>query len=214
MKNLLKPFPAACVILSSSLVLSCNKSNLNEVDGVSEVASKEDKPNHSDPEGEQAIAEAREPSKSDSHESERDLIARVLLQRAEASRAVVFGVALREGASADRAKAWIALTQTESWMPLSDEQCEFALDLLKRYESGTELEKLVFWRLVFLRYYEQGASATGRIVGSDGTKREELRVMLLETLYSGLGNDSRELSEPVAAKRAVALLEEAVREAK
>jgi hypothetical protein len=97
----------------------------------------------------------------------------------------------------------------EPWILLSDAQCAYAVELLKRYENGSKLEKLVFWRLVYLRENEQGASSSSRIVGADAKLRGELRMRLVEMLYSGLGDAPEHLSEPLAARKAIEFLENA-----
>jgi hypothetical protein len=94
-------------------------------------------------------------------------------------------------------------------MLLSDEQLGYANELLKRYENGSQLEKLVFWRLVYLRQYEQGASSTSRIVGADLELTKDLRERLRRTLYSGLGEEHANLPEPFAARIAIEIMEKA-----
>jgi hypothetical protein len=174
------------------------------------VESKETPSTHPLPEFEQRkVLPPEPPRKKEGQKTEQEQIAQVLLEQSEAARAIVFDVPLDEAASFDRAKAWEMLTQKEPWMLLSDAQCEHARDLLKRYENGTQLERLVFWRLVFLRKYEQGASGTSRVVGADEELRRDLRKRLLEMLYSGLGDDPEELPEPLAARKAVELLAKA-----
>jgi hypothetical protein len=48
-------------------------------------------------------------------------------------------------------------------------------------------------------------------VGADQELRRDLRKRLLEMLYSGLGSDPEELSEPLAARKAMELLEKAAK---
>lgn len=134
-------------------------------------------------------------------------------KKQEPPRAVVFAVPLDEAASRDRAEAWEKLTQRSFTFPLVMKQQEYALNLLKSYENGTQLEKLVFWRLVRLRWREQGfVSGSGRTIevldGSDVKLNKDLSNKLRETLYSGLGVDSS-TDYDTASKQAIQILENA-----
>jgi hypothetical protein len=201
-----------CAVSCSIGIVACSEKESNHGEKPATVESKETPSAHPLPEFDQTKTLAPEPSrKKEVQKSEQEQIAQVLLEQSEGARAIVFDVPLGEAASLDRVKAWESLTQKEPWMLLSDAQCEYARDLLKRYENGTQLERLVFWRLVFLRKYEQGASGTSRVVGADQELRRDLRKRLLEMLYSGLGSDPEELSEPLAARKAMELLEKAAK---
>jgi hypothetical protein len=203
-----KRITVLCAVSCLMGIFACSEKESSQGKKPATVESEETPSKHPLPEFEQKKVPAAEQSSIKEDEKiEQEQIAQVLLNQTENARASVFHVPLDEAASVERAKAWEMLTQNEPWMLLSDAQCEFAKNLLKSYENGTQLEKLVFWRLVFLRKYEQGASGTSRIVGADEELRRDLRTKLLEILYSGLGEDPEELSEPLAVRKAIVLLE-------
>lgn len=208
MNYIQKPITVLCAVSCLISIFACSEKESSLGEKPATVETEKTPSSHRLPELKQKMSLAAEPSRiKEDKKTEQEQIAQVLLDQSEDAFALVFDVPLDEVASVERAKAWETLTQKVPWTPLSDVQCEFAKDLLKRYKNGSQLEKLVFWRLVFLRKYEQGASGTSRIVGADQELRRDLRTKLLEILYSGLGDDPEELSEPLAVRKAIVLLE-------
>ncbi len=130
------------------------------------------------------------------------------LKQIEDEREIVFAVPLNDIASREREDAWRELATKRSLM-LSGEQCVYASSLIDRYENSTALEKLVFWRLVYLRMYEQGASATSRILDDYQQVRAGIPQKLDEMLYSALNEDPDKLPIYPATMKGMEILRQA-----
>lgn len=130
------------------------------------------------------------------------------LKQIEDERGIVFAVPLNDIASREREDAWRELATKKSSM-LSGEQCVYASSLIDRYENSTALEKLVFWRLVYLCMYEQGASATSRILDDYQQVRAGMPQKLNGMLYSALNEDPDKLSIYPATMKGMEILRKA-----
>lgn len=200
-----------CVPVVIAYLSSCRESNNRAADNLDKPESAASSSNHRSIDSKVSNREVTEIiDKKIDQDSNLKEITNINNRLDEEARSIVFRVPLGVNASNDREKAWKKLTQEELGQPLSDEQCEYALGLLERYEHGSRVERLVFWRLVFLRCYEQGASGTSRLIGSNIELREKLRRTLTRILYLGLNVDSVDLPEPLAARKAVELLEQGI----
>lgn len=134
------------------------------------------------------------------------------LKQIEDEREIVFAVPLNDIASREREEAWIELT-TEKFSMLAGEKCVYASRLIDRYGNSTALEKLVFWRLIYLRMYEQGASATSRILDDYQQVRAGMPNKLNGLLYSALNEDPDKLPIHLATMKGMEVLRRAGKKA-
>lgn len=134
----------------------------------------------------------------------------ILLRNAELQRAAVFSIAVSTQAAKDRVEAWEKLTTAEPHRLLTKEQYLYAQELLERYREAPVMEKLVFWRLLYLRLNEQGVSSSSRIVGDDYLDlRRGIYPKLKAMLYSALGEDPEKLPEFRAIQKGMETLKAA-----
>lgn len=135
----------------------------------------------------------------------------LIAKQMERNRLEVFDVPLNEKASRDRSDAWAYLTCAQFAEPLSSKKWVYARDLLDRYKDATAIEKLVFWRLIGLRMYEQGVSNTSRYLeeGVDPRVERGMPAKLTALLYSALGEDPSSLPDFLASRRAIEILKQA-----
>ena len=133
----------------------------------------------------------------------------MLLRKAEMQRAAVFGIPLPVQATKDRTEAWEKLTSSEPHTILKKEQYLYARELLERYRDAPVLERLVFWRLIYLRLHEQGVSGITRVaVGADDYQeiRRGMNPKLKTMLYSALGETPETLQEFLAIQKGLEIL--------
>ena len=130
----------------------------------------------------------------------------IQIRQKDEDRIEVFAVPLSDSASRDRDKAWNKLATIKSSVPLSGEQVVYASDLIDQYKNSSQIEKLVIWRLVYLRMYEQGASSTSLILDDYQSLRLDMPLKLNRLLYSALDLEPASLEIYQAAKKGKEIL--------
>ena len=149
---------------------------------------------------------------STSSRVELEVIERSAKRLREEQHALVFNVPLDEAASRDREEAWTRLESTSPGSKLNREQLIYASDLVEKYRKSGRLEQLVFWRLVWFRMNEQGASSISRVLDEDyGIIQKDLWSKLHGMMYSGLGEDPGKLAGAPPFMKAIEALKAAGR---
>jgi hypothetical protein len=146
--------------------------------------------------------------------SENDKINDALLKQKQGGYAEVFDISLKldPDSDRDRAEAWEKLQAVEPSVPLSGEQISYADGLIEKYKNAPMISKLMIWRLIHARLYEQGASPTSRIVDDYQDLRSSMPKKLNELLYSALNETSEGLDITSATFKARELLRQATRD--
>jgi hypothetical protein len=130
-------------------------------------------------------------------------------ERREAFRVRLFAIPLDLSAARDREEAWDKLAIPDNELRSSDEQLQAAIALLDRYANGTQIEKLVFWRLVGYRISSYYPGGIVRTLGEQGPSMT--RDKMEETLYSALAANPETLPYDQALEEGLRILDRAVK---
>ena len=132
-----------------------------------------------------------------------------LINMRELERADVFAVLITAESDKERAEACDTLTFDEGKMMLTLEQYIYGRDILDRHRKAPAIEKLVFWRLVSLRVFEQGTSSLIRHSPEEKKVYLEISANLRTMLYSALGENPEELPDYLAVRKGIDMLKAA-----
>lgn len=127
----------------------------------------------------------------------------------EAFRIKLFSIPLSTTAARDRADAWERLAIPDDELRSSSEQLQWARMLLDQYANGTQIEKLVFWRLVAYRMSSYHPGAIVRTLGDQGPSMTGEK--LEEMLYSALGLTPSEMPYDQAIAEGLRVIDQAVK---
>ena len=127
----------------------------------------------------------------------------------EAFRIKLFSIPLSTTAARDRADAWEKLAIPDDELRSSSEQLQGARMLLDQYANGTQIEKLVFWRLVAYRISSHRPGAIVRTLGDQGPSMTGEK--LEEMLYSALGLTPSETPYDQAIAEGLKVIDQAVK---
>lgn len=130
-----------------------------------------------------------------------------LRKKSEAFRIKLFSVPLSPSADKDRSEAWKRLEIPDSDLRWKPDQFLFAEELLKRYESGTQIEKLVFWQLVCSRRFSYRSGGIERNLGDQ--RPSLLNEQLDRILYSALGVNPTDLPQDQAFADGLRIIDQA-----
>ncbi len=164
------------------------------------------------------------PSNVDGHESQKDseitdsglqrnaveaakFEADELRKKGESFRIKLFSVPLSPTADKDRSEAWKRLEISDSDLRWKPDQFLFAEELLKRYESGTQVEKLVFWQLVSSRRFSYRSGGIARNLGDQ--RPSLINEHLDRILYSALGVNPNDIPQDKAFADALRIIDQA-----
>ena len=125
----------------------------------------------------------------------------------EAFRIKLFSIPLSTNAARDRADAWERLAIPDDELRSSSEQLQWARMLLDQYANGTQIEKLVFWRLVAYRMSSSHPGAIVRTLGDQGPSMTGEK--LEEMLYSALGLTPSEMPHDQAIAEGLRVIDQA-----
>jgi hypothetical protein len=161
--------------------------------------------------GQSSVADPEPPPENPSKVKDHELSSDEMMRRIdELKRADLFNVPISVQAAKDRAEAWEKLTSPDPHAFLIKEQYLYAQELLDRYREAPAIEKLVFWRLLNLRLYEQGVSNMSMVVGDNyGELRRGMYTKLKAMLYSALGENPDVLPDFLATRKAMEMLKAA-----
>lgn len=128
-------------------------------------------------------------------------------KKGEAFRIKLFSIPLSPSADKDRSEAWTRLEIPDTDLRWKPEQFLFAEELLKRYENGTQIEKLVFWQLVGSRKFSHRSGGIERNLGDQ--RPSLINERLDRILYSALGVNPTDVPQEQAFADGLRVIDQA-----
>ncbi len=126
----------------------------------------------------------------------------------------VIRVDVNNDVSSDISEAWKHLAPFQRGNIWTDEQYDYAKDLLNKYQRATRIQKIIIWRVVYIRFNHYGPTGNVGPTEIQKKRREKFNEELTGVLYSALGKDAIGMNSAQARNLALKEIEQATNNSK